>query len=46
MGALATRFLTQVQAAGSYEEPLRDGLSLLPDGDGRTLLDVGCGREH
>lgn len=43
MGALAARFFTRLQAAGFYETLLRDALALLPDGDSRTLLDIGCG---
>lgn len=43
MGALGARFFSHVQAAGFYGRLLRDVLALLPDGTGRTLLDVGCG---
>jgi trans-aconitate methyltransferase len=43
MSALAAKFFTHVQAAGFYVTLLRDALDLLPDGHGRTLIDVGCG---
>ena len=43
MGALAARFFAHVQAAEFYETLLRDALALVPDGDGASLLDVGCG---
>ena len=43
MEAIAARFFSHVQAAGFYQTLLRDALALLPDGNGRTLLDVGCG---
>ncbi|MBV8194272.1 MAG: class I SAM-dependent methyltransferase [Candidatus Dormibacteraeota bacterium] len=43
MGALAARFFARVQAAGFYQTLLRDALALAPNGDGRSLLDIGCG---
>jgi trans-aconitate methyltransferase len=43
MGALTAKFFTRVEAAGFYATLLRDALDLLPDGDGRTLIDIGCG---
>lgn len=43
MGALTAKFFTQVEAAGFYATLLRDALDLLPDGHGRTLIDIGCG---
>src|SRR5579875_328686 len=43
MGALAARFFTHLQAADFYDQLFGDALALLPDGNGRSLLDVGCG---
>lgn len=43
MGVLAARLFTRLQAAGFYQALLCDSLALLGDGDGRTLLDIGCG---
>ena len=43
MSALTARFFAHVQAAGFYDALLRDALDLLPDGHGRTLIDIGCG---
>jgi len=43
MSALTAKFFTQVEAAGFYATLLRDALDLLPDGHGRTLIDIGCG---
>jgi len=43
MGALTAKFFTQVEAAGFYATLLREALDLLPDGHGRTLIDIGCG---
>jgi SAM-dependent methyltransferase len=43
VSALAARFFTLVQGAGFYRQLLGDALALLPEGSGRTLLDVGCG---
>jgi trans-aconitate methyltransferase len=43
MSALTAKFFTRVEAAGFYAALLRDGLDLLPDGHGRTLIDIGCG---
>jgi trans-aconitate 2-methyltransferase len=43
MGALTAKFFTHVEAAGFYGALLREALDLLPDGDGRTLIDIGCG---
>jgi trans-aconitate 2-methyltransferase len=43
MGALTAKFFTHVEAAGFYATLLRDALDLLPDGDSRTLIDIGCG---
>ena len=43
MGALTARFFTHVAAAGFYAALLRDAADLLPDGHGRTLIDIGCG---
>jgi 2-polyprenyl-3-methyl-5-hydroxy-6-metoxy-1,4-benzoquinol methylase len=43
MGTIAARFFAHVQSAGFYDTLLKDALALLPEGDGRTLLDIGCG---
>jgi len=43
MSALTAKFFTQAEAAGFYAALLRDALDLLPDGHGRTLIDIGCG---
>jgi hypothetical protein len=43
MSALTAKFFTHVESAGFYATLLRDALDLLPDGHGRTLIDVGCG---
>jgi trans-aconitate methyltransferase len=43
MSALTAKFFTHVESAGFYATLLRDALDLLPDGDGRTLIDIGCG---
>ena len=43
MTVLAARFFTLVQGAGFYRRLLSDAVALLPEGDGRTLLDAGCG---
>jgi trans-aconitate methyltransferase len=43
LSALTAKFFTQVEAAGFYAALLRDALDLLPDGHGRTLIDIGCG---
>jgi trans-aconitate methyltransferase len=43
MGALTAMLFTRVAAAGFYATLLRDALDLLPDGQGRTLIDIGCG---
>jgi ubiquinone/menaquinone biosynthesis C-methylase UbiE len=43
VSALAARFFTLVQGAGFYRQLLGEAVALLPEGSGRTLLDVGCG---
>lgn len=43
MGTIATRLFTSVQGAGFYHDHLRDAVALLPAGEGRTLIDIGCG---
>jgi SAM-dependent methyltransferase len=43
VGALSARFFAPAQGAGFYQALLQDALALLGDGNGRTLLDVGCG---
>jgi trans-aconitate methyltransferase len=43
MSALTAKFFAHVESAGFYATLLRDALDLLPDGHGRTLVDIGCG---
>jgi len=43
MGWLGTRFFNQVQAAALYQSIHRQVVALLPPGNGRTWLDIGCG---
>lgn len=38
-----SRLFTRVQNADFYRRYLLDALRLLPAGQGRTFLDVGCG---
>ena len=43
MGALSALFFARVQAASFYRQLHREAVQLLPPGEGRTWLDVGCG---
>lgn len=43
MSAASARWFSWVQGAGFYSDHLRDAVALLPPGDGRTFLDMGCG---
>ncbi len=43
MGWLGARFFSQVQAAAFYQSIYRVAVALLPPGNGRTWLDIGCG---
>ena len=43
MSWLGARFFGLVQAAAFYQSVHRQAVALLPPGDGRTWLDIGCG---
>jgi SAM-dependent methyltransferase len=43
VGVISARFFAYVQGADFYASMLCEAAALLPPGDDRTLLDVGCG---
>lgn len=43
MGSPAATLFTLVQGAGFYQQYTREAVQSLPEGEGSTLLDVGCG---